>query len=272
VAPVSNTREPRAKGPTRLRSLNSSLDVLEALGDVGTHLGVSELSRTLGVSKATVHMILANLCARGYAVRDPATARYRLGLKAWEIGTVAIDTLELPAIARPQLQRLSDRTGETSHLAVYAHGEALYLDKVASLNPVQAYTRVGGRAPAHCVATGKALLAHQTASEIERVCGLRLQRFTPLTITTASKLQEELAGIRSTGVAINRGEWRQEVVGVAAPIRDHRGEVVAAVGLSGPSYRFSVDRALALGPDVSAGADIVSAGLGHGRARPVAAG
>ena len=269
---MSDTREPRAKGPLRLRSLNSSLDVLEALAETGTNLGVSELSRTLGVSKATVHMILANLCARGYAIKDPVTARYRLGLRAWEVGTVAIETLELPAIAHPQLQRLADRTGETSHLAVYAQGEALYLDKVASLNPVQAYTRIGGRAPAYCVATGTALLAHQPAAEIDRVCAQRLQRFTPLTITTASKLQDELAAIRSIGVAINRGEWRQEVVGVAAPIRDHRGEVVAAVGLSGPSYRFSLERALTLGPDVRAAADAVSAGLGHGRAKALAAG
>ena len=269
---MSTEREPRPKGPQRMRSLNSSLDVLEALGEAGTDLGVSELSRTMGVSKATVHMILANLCARGYAIKDPVTARYRLGLKPWELGMVAIDSLELPAIARPQLQRLSDRTGETSHLAVYSQGEALYLDKVVSLNPVQAYTRIGGRAPAYCVATGKALLAHQSPAEIERICELRLQRFTPLTITLASKLKQELAGIRSTGVAINRGEWRQEVVGVAAPIRDHRGDVVAAVGLSGPAYRFSVERAIALGIDVSASADAISASLGHGRAKSVAAG
>jgi IclR family transcriptional regulator, KDG regulon repressor len=255
----------------RLRSLNSSLDVLEAMSEAGPNVGVSELSRTLGLSKATVHVILTNLCARGYAVKDPATARYGLGLKAWEVGTVAIDSLELPAVARPQLRALADRTGETSHLAVYAQGDALYLDKVASLNPVQAYTRIGGRAPAHCVATGKALLAHQTSAEIDRLCGLGLRRFTPLTITTAEKLREELDAIRSNGVAINRGEWRLEVVGVAAAIRDHRGEVVAAVGLSGPGYRFSVERATALAPDVRVAADAVSSGLGHGRVKQAAA-
>ena len=268
---MSRERAPGAAASLRLRSLNSSLDVLEALSEAGPNVGVSELSRTLGLSKATVHVILTNLCARGYVVKDPATARYGLGLKAWEVGTVAIGSLELPAIARPQLQALADRTGETSHLAVYARGEALYLDKVASLNPVQAYTRIGGRAPAHCVATGKALLAHQSPAEIDRLCGLGLHQFTPLTITTASRLRDELEAIRSTGVAINRGEWRQEVVGVAAVIRDHRGEVIAAVGLSGPSYRFSVERALALGPDVRMAADTVSSGLGHGRVKHAAA-
>ena len=268
----------RLKGPTpapiRLRSLNSSLDVLEALAAAATSLGVSELSRKVGLSKATVHAILGNLCARGYVNKDAATARYGLGLKAWEVGVVAIDSVELPGIARPQLQLLADRSGETSHLAIYAQGEALYLDKVASLNPVQAYTRIGGRAPAHCVATGKVLLAHQPAAEIERVCLLGLQRFTPLTITTPANLLEELRGIRASEIGINRGEWRQEVVGVAAPIRDHRGEVVAAIGLSGPAYRFSIDRAQALAPDVRLAAAEVSAGLGHGsrKLRPASAG
>jgi len=254
----------------RLRSLNSSLDVLEAVSEAGPNVGVSELSRTLGLSKATVHVILANLCQRGYVIKDPVTARYRPGLKAWEVGMVAIDSLELPAIARPQLQQLADRTGETSHLAVYSEGEVLYLAKVASLNPVQAYTRVGGRAPAYCVATGKALLAYESAPELDRLCATGLHPYTPLTITTAEGLREELAAVRSLGVAINRGEWRQEVIGVAAPIRDHHGEVVAAVGLSGPAYRFSVERAIALGGDVRVAADTISFGLGHGRAKQAA--
>lgn len=261
------SRLPNDSARNWLHSLNSSLDVLEALAGDRADLGVSELARRLGISKATVHAILSNFCTRGYVTRDPSTSRYRLGLRTWELGVVAINSIEITTIARPHLQELADLTGETCHLAAYSAGDALYLDLVASLNPVQAYTRIGGRAPAYCVATGKVLLAHQPESEVQRLSDLGLTRFTPLTITTVDDLLRELDDIRTNGFAVNRGEWRQEVLGVAAPILNHSNEVVAAIGLSGPSYRLNADRALALAKDVRSVAAAVSSKLGHSGAQ-----
>jgi DNA-binding IclR family transcriptional regulator len=260
MLPVAVTE---ADGRNRLHSLNSSLDVLEALAAAGGEVGVSELSRRLGRSKATLHAILSNLCARGYVSRDTVSARYRLGLRTWELGMVAVNRLDLPRLAKPHLSALTARTAESSHLSVYDAGEVLYLEKVASPSPVQALTRVGGRAPVHCVSTGKVLLAHQPAEEIERLCRAGLTKFTPLTLTTTAELSQELAKIREVGYAVNRGEWREEVMCVAAPIHDHAGEVIAAVGLSVPAYRFTADRVPSLAGDVRATARQIGSQLGH---------
>ncbi len=253
----------RAGPPSRrLNGLNHVLDVLELYAQQGRDLGVSEVSAMLALSKGTVHSIVSNLHSRGYLRRLEPTGKYRLGLKLWEFSTLMAAQLELRDIARPQLEGLTDLTGESALLAVYDAGDSLYLDKVTSPNPVQAYTRIGGRAPAYCVATGKALLAFQPEAEIVSICTMPLTAYTSRTITRAEDLYAELARVRASGYATNAGEWRGEVVGVAAPVRDDTGRVVAAISVAGPSYRFSIDQALDYVPQLLRSAATISRQLG----------
>jgi DNA-binding IclR family transcriptional regulator len=140
---------------------------------------------------------------------------------------------------RPALARLAQATGETIHLAVRDGAEIVYLDKFDSPLPVAAYSRIGGRAPAYCVASGKALLA---AARLEpaalRALLGTLAAHTPNTITDFNALHAELAATQTRGYAENHEEWRLGVCGLGAPIFDARAAAVAAVGMSVPSIRF----------------------------------
>lgn len=245
-----------------LHSLNHALDLLEQLAHEEGDLGVTELAARLGLSKAAVHGIVANLESRHYVRKTPATMRYQLGHRAWELGVAAGERIELRGIARPHLTALTALTHESSQLSEYDGGEVLYLDKVASPNPVQAVVRTGGRAPAYCVATGKVLLAFQASEEIDAVCARPFVRYTEHTITDAKVLRMQLEKIRARGWALNRGEYRGEIVGVAAPIRDFSGQVIASIGVSGPSYRFNVKHAESFARDIVSAASAISMKLG----------
>jgi DNA-binding IclR family transcriptional regulator len=141
-------------------------------------------------------------------------------------------------VATSHLESLASRTSETVHLSVLDETEVLYIDKIDSPQPVRAYSRLGGRAPAYCVATGKALLAYAPDSVVDKLDG-KLERHTPRTITKFDELKRELARVREQGYALNRGEWRESVCGLAAPIFSANGRTVAAVGISGPLERLT---------------------------------
>ncbi len=247
-----------------LQSLNLSIDLLELLAREGRALGVTEIATLMGISKASVHGILSNLAARDFIERDALSSAYRLGRRLWELGMSAGNQMEIKQIAREYLAALTEITGESCQLSEYcARNEVLYLDRVTSPNPVQAYIRVGGRAPAHCTATGKVLLAFQPPEEIDAVCNSPLTAYTPLTDTDPARLRKELEQIRETGVSLNPGEYRGEIVGVAAAIRDRSGEVIAAVSVSGPQYRFPLERAAQFTGEVARTALLISEKLGY---------
>jgi simple sugar transport system ATP-binding protein/ribose transport system ATP-binding protein len=174
-------------------------------------------------STPTEHELIDHMLPRGRTA-DKVDTRYI------EVG--------LAEISHPLIRRLAEEHGESVHLSVYGAGDAVYIDKADASDPVRSYTRVGGRAPAYCVATGKALLAHQPEKERQRVADGQLERFTDRTITNRRALLQELAAIRESGVALNHGEWRADVGGVAVPIIDPSGALVAAIGFSGPLPRI----------------------------------
>jgi DNA-binding IclR family transcriptional regulator len=246
----------------RLQSLNQVLDVLEALNDLGPDVGVSALARRLGLAKSAVHRILINLVDRGW-VRRTHGGQYRLGLKLWEIGASASLQYGIGEAAAPVLLSLAVTTQETSHLAAYDHGEVIYLEKVSTEGSAQAYTRVGGRAPAYCVATGKALLAEQSTDEVQGVITAGLVKFTGATITDSAALLEELDRVRRDGFAINTGEWRAGVCGVAAVVRDRSGLAIAGIGISGPTHRLPIRRLREFAPVVVNRAKALSRVLGY---------
>jgi IclR family transcriptional regulator, KDG regulon repressor len=227
-----------------LKSLDLSLRVIEAMDATHAERGVSDLARELRVSKATIYRILTTLEARGYVVQDPATVRYRIGPRLRQFGHNGPARLDLPALLRPFMVELRDWTRENIHLAVLDGPDVIYAAKEEGLHPVQVMSTVGARCPAHCVATGKAILAYAPQAERDRLLAAGLRRYTPLTLATDDAFAAEMARIRTQGFAINRGEWRLEVRGVAAPIFDAAGAPIAAIGVCGPAERMS-DEAMA---------------------------
>jgi IclR family KDG regulon transcriptional repressor len=225
-----------------LKSLDVALRVLEALDNGAPERGISDLSRELGVSKAAVYRILSTLMLRGYVTQNPATSQYAIGPRLRRFSHVAAGQLDLQAVARPFMTQLRDATLDTVHLAVLEGGEAVYIAKEDGLHPVQVTSRVGARCPAHCVATGKALLAFADEAVQERLLAGGLPRYTPLTHADGDDFRQEMARIQASGCAINLGEWRTEVRGVAAPIFDSTGRAVAAIGVCSPDQRMPDSR------------------------------
>lgn len=225
-----------------LQSLNFSLDVLERLGESHEPLGVTQIASALSLNKATVHAILTNLEARGYVMQVSETARYQLWTRAWQLGALAERQIHLKTLARPFLEELTARTGEGSLLSLYSTaGMVMYLDSVPSPDPVRAYVETGAIVPCYCVATGKVLLAHQPQQEIDSVLA-RLAKHTVHTVTDPAALASQLRGVREQGWAMNLGEYRDNVIGIAAPILNTRRVAIAAIGVSGPAYRITEER------------------------------
>ncbi len=219
-----------------LQTLGRGLDVLEALRD--RPLSIAELAEQVRFERSAVYRVVRTLETHGFLVRDDRSGMCRLGLKVWELGLRTDPVAEVRVAARPYVQGLVERFGETSVLAVYDAGEVLYIDRIEGTHPIGSSTQLGGRAPAHCVASGKALLAWQPTAEVERFLANGLERHTDHTITDPTALRVELEGIRHTGVAVNIGEWRADVGGVAAAIVTDGGAPIAALGLSGPADRL----------------------------------
>lgn len=224
-----------------LRTLRKGLAVLEALENAPKGLTLTELGAELGESHTVVFRVLKTLEEAGYLCQDPSK-RYNLGLRIWEMGCKAISRTGLAEIARPILRRLTDVTGETSVLAVARGTDVIYLDVVEGSEPLRVYAEPGFRAPLYATASGKAIMAHREAELLPRVVKDGMRRLTARTITRPTELRVRLAEIRNAGVSINRGERRDDISAVAAPLFDSRGECAGAVGVSGPSTRFEDER------------------------------
>ena len=247
------------------KTVVKSLGMLERLVDLGRPMGVTELALATRLQKSNVHRILSTLRHLGY-VRSNADSSYEPTLRVWELGQRIHARMDLPAAARPHLKRLVLETDETSHLAVLAGHEVVYVETIETANPVRAHTPLGGRAPAYCTASGKALLGGQAPTVVAEVARLSV-RHTPSTIIKRDELVRAVEQARERGYATNIGEFRPNVGGVAAPVTNRLGDVVAAVGIAGPLDRLKWPRIRQLAPVVMAvGADI-SAEIGADRQR-----
>jgi len=245
-------------------TLAKGLAMLEWLARAGQPCRVTEAAQAFGVPRSNAHRTLQTLVACGWAVQDTASSAYRPSMKLFELGAQAGAATDVPALLRPLLAQLAKASGETIHLAALDGAEILYLDKFDSPLPVAAYSRIGGRAPAYCVASGKALLAAQHPDEaaLRALLG-PLTAHTPKTITGHAALLAELERVRARGYAENREEWRTGVCGLGAPVFDARGQAVAAVGMSVPSIRFARAQSRALAEMLLACARDASRMLGY---------
>ncbi len=243
-------------------TITKALTLVETLAERAAPWSVTELAGRLGLPKSNIHFLLAALSAKGYVEQDPATRRYFLTLRLWELGTRVLGRMDLRRVASPFLASLAETTAETVNLAILDHGEVLYLHKIDSPMPVRAYTPEGRRAPAYCTSTGKAMLAYQPEDAIRKVA-LQIRQHTGRTVGGLRELRRELQHVREAGYSMNCGEWRDSVRGVAAPIRDSTGTVVAAVGVFGPAERLPARKLTRMAAAVRNAAAAISGALGY---------
>lgn len=258
----------KPKSEYSIQTVANALRLLLAFQD-DVEIGVTELSRRLGLHKNNVFRLLATLEQQGFVEQSPYSDRYRLGVRALELGQAFWRSRDLLEHARSILRELSRETRETVHLAVLDRFEVVHLDGAASDQMVMAALRVGERLPIHCTASGKVLFGCSPASVREAydrtvVAGRRLPRLTHRTIVDPDKFFEHARTVAGQGLAIDFEECAEGLGCAAAPVHDASGEVVAALSMSAPACRADREGLIArLGPQVVHAAERLSRELGH---------
>ena len=219
-----------------VQSIRRAFAVLGALAD--GPLGVTDVAIRSHIPKSTAARLLAALAAEGAVEQVPGETRYRLGPHLVALASGLGDARGLVATARPVLVDLAQQLGEAAGLSVRDGWTAHYVDQVDSPNPVQVRDWTGTRLPLHAVSSGQVFLAQMPAPMLARYLAEPLEQFTPYTLTSAGALLERLRDVRRDGHAWIRDEFGVGMSSVAAPVADARGELVAAVHVHGPTYRF----------------------------------
>ena len=243
-----------------VQSIRRAFDVLGTLGD--GPLGVTEVADRAGLPKSTAARLLATLVGEGAVEQVPGDTSYRLGPRLITLSAGFSLARSLAAIARPMLTDLAEASGEAAGLALPDGDLVHYIDQVDTVQPVLVRDWTGARAPLHAVSSGQVLLAFRTPAAIERYLERPMERFTDRTLADADAVRERLREVRRRGYAWAIEEFDADISSVAAPIADASGEVIAAVHVHGPSYRFPTAGAEAdLAQLVVAGAARIAAGL-----------
>lgn len=234
--------EERELDGTAVRSVDRAASLLLTLGECQAEAGVTELARRLGLHKSTASRLLATLQRRGLVEQDGETGKYRLGLVVVRLAERAEQTLDLRGIALPELERLARATRETVALAVMQDDACLTVAQVDGSNRAAVADWTGRKTALHCVASGKVLISALAERDILRLHRQGLPAQTERTITGLEALLEELSRVRRRGFATAFGEWEPGINAVAAPVRDARGRIVAAVSVWGPAFRVQPAR------------------------------
>jgi DNA-binding IclR family transcriptional regulator len=248
---------------SRVQSIERAFAVLGALTD--GPIGVTEVADRVDLPKSTAARMLASLAREGAVEQIPGDTRYRLGPRMESLATGLVATRSIAAIARPHLADLAATIGEVAGLAVPEGDVMHYVDQVDSDHPVGVRDWTGARIPLHGVSSGLAVLALRPAAEIERYLAGPLERFTERTMTDPDQLRARLRRVQLDGYAWTAGEYTEDIASVASAIADASGEVVAAIHVHGPSYRFPVPGSeAALGLDVATAANRIARALRRG--------
>lgn len=226
------------------RTVDKAISILAQFTVAEPQLGVSELSRRLGLTRSTVHRLLASLRQGGLIEQDPATHKYRLGRTAVDLGYTAIYTDPLLVTALPLLYFLSEQVGETVYLGERRGNEVatvLHVLSPSSREQMHWYNRL----PLHSSSSGKILLAYSDEGHLADWLEQDLPSFTEHTVTDPVALREELRQIREQGFAACSEEYKLGVNAVAVPVSDQEDVVVAALSVLGPAYTLTRDKAMA---------------------------
>lgn len=236
---------------SRVQSIERAFAVLAALTD--GPIGVTEVAERVALPKSTAARMLVSLAREGAVEQVPGETRYRLGPRLESLATGLVAARSVAAIARPHLAELAASIGETAGLSIPEGDTMHYVEQVDSDHPVGVRDWTGARIAMHAVSSGLAVLALWPRSRIETYLATPLERFNDRTMTDPAQLRARLQRIQLDGYAWTNGEYAEGIASVASAIADASGEVVAAVHVHGPSYRFP-----APGADTTVGLEVAT--------------
>ncbi len=232
---MTPTRRPNRNS---VQSLQRALDVLEVLSGAPHGVPLTDLANATQLPPSTVHRILLTLVHRGYVTQDASTARYRVGIRLFEVGSAFPHQLRLNELAHPLLMELAQWSSEAVNLAIRDGNDVVYLDQVEGAKMARIFTRPGARIPLFCSGVGKLFLTALSPEALETLWPqLNVTAYTPHTITTLKAMQTELRRTRARGFALDNQEHELGVRCIAAPVHNHRSELVCAISISIPATR-----------------------------------
>jgi IclR family transcriptional regulator, KDG regulon repressor len=253
-----------------IQSLGRGLEILDLMADRGGETSVTEVARLLEVDRSTASRLLGTLEARGFVDQHVETHRFRLGTKLIHLSNVLLESLSLGTIGHEEVRGLVDETGEGAQLGILGRTDAVFIDHVDGPERLTIATNIGDHDPLHCTAMGRVLLSGLSDDEArDLLARTRLERYTPRTVVALNEVIDRVRVVRRQGYAFDDEERYAGVQCVAAPIRDHTGRVVAAIGISGPTPRMIRATERVLADAVRGAGNEISSRLGYtARSRP----
>jgi IclR family transcriptional regulator, KDG regulon repressor len=227
---------------SNVQSLERALTILNKLSEYPDGIQITRLSEQVGLTKSTIHRLLATLSSMNYVVKDEETDKYKLGLQVLFLSRNLLNNSDIVAVSKPFLEKLSQEVNETVHLCIEDRGEVVYIDKIESTQTIRMYSRVGSRAPMYCTGVGKILLSDKNPDVFEEIVSkINFIPKTPSTITSKEQFIEEIEKVKSQGYALDNAENEIVLRCIAAPIFDHKGKIIASFSISGPSNRVTLE-------------------------------
>jgi IclR family transcriptional regulator, KDG regulon repressor len=227
---------------SNVQSLERALTILNKLSEYPDGIQITRLSEQVGLTKSTIHRLLATLSSMNYVVKDEETDKYKLGLQVLFLSRNLLNNSDIVTVSKPFLEKLSQEVNETVHLCIEDRGEVVYIDKIESTQTIRMYSRVGSRAPMYCTGVGKILLSDKNPDVFEEIVSkINFIPKTPSSITSKEQFIEEIEKVKSQGYALDNAENEIVLRCIAAPIFDHKGKIIASFSISGPSNRVTLE-------------------------------
>jgi IclR family transcriptional regulator, KDG regulon repressor len=236
---IDDDVEDRARGG--VQSIGRAFAILEEVARNRDGIGLADLSKRVGLHNSTTFHLVKTMVSLGYIRQIKDSKRYRIGRPLFALAASALDEMEMVSMATPVLDDLARETGESSHFAARMSDAVVVMARTPGPGAFQLTDRVGVVRPAYCTALGKVILAALRPDQLDRyIDRVELKPLAAKTITDPQRLRREIDEVRRAGIAFDDGEFNDEVRCAAMPVHDFSGQVVGAIGISGPVWRLSI--------------------------------
>ena len=223
-----------------LQTVDRALAVLEMLAI--QPMSIPELEAKTGLNRTTVTRLVQTLAAREYIEKLDQTNQYRIGLKVVEIGSVRLNQMELKTEAIPYMRALSQKLNQVCHMGQLSDGEVVYIEKIEPIASIRMYSAIGKRVPMHTTSLGKMLASGLTDEAILAILEKKgMRRYTEATMVDKNAYLEEIAKVRKQGYAMDNAENEVDIYCIAAPVRDYRGQMIAAISTTNTTHKRPPD-------------------------------
>lgn len=233
------------KEENSVQSVERVLSILEYLAEEKRSCGITEIGNAVNLHKSTVHRLLKTLMNKGYIEKEIDSDKYLLGTKVLFLASAVLDRMDVRNIARAYIEKLSEKVNEVIHLSILDGDEAVYIDKVEGVRhgSVRMNSQIGKRVPLYCTAMGKILISKFNNEEIINMLkNKEMKKHTNNTITNINDFIKEIISVRKNGYAVDEMEYEEGIRCIAAPIYDRKGDITAAISVSGPVFYITEEK------------------------------